>query len=232
MTDDLHSHQPLCQLLLEHQLHFIMTCKEESHQALYREVELLSRVEGAIPSMTVRHWNGRYHEVRSYRWVEQDFGELSRAVPVRAGANALEVNWCEITITREDTGNPLYHNAWITSHELSEQTVPQVAAAGRAHWKVENENFNVLKNQGYHFEHNYGHGQQHLSAVLLTLLLLAFLIHTVLDLSCARYQAIRQKLGARRTFFNDLRTLTRYLYFSGWDELLAFMCQQLELAPG
>lgn len=224
MTDDLHSHQPLCQLLLEHELHFIMTCKEESHPALYREVELLSRLEDGIEEMTVRHWNGRTHELRTYRWVEQ--------VPVRAGADALAVNWCELTVVREDTGKPRYHNAWITSHELTKETVPQVAAAGRAHWKVENENFNVLKNHGYHFEHNYGHGKQHLSAVLLTLLLLAFLFHTVLDLSCAPYQAIRQKLGARRTFFNDLRTLTRYFYFPTWDELLAFMCRRLELAPG
>jgi hypothetical protein len=222
LADDLHSHQPLCDLLLEHQLHFIMTCREESHRALYREVELLGRVEDGIDSLTVRHWNGRYHEVRTYRWVE--------GVPVRAGAKALAVNWCEITITRQDTGKRLYHNAWITSHTLNNKTVVQVTAAGRAHWKVENENFNVLKNHGYQFEHNYGHGQQHLSAVLLTLLLLAFLFHTVLHLSCAQYQAIRQKLGARRTFFNDLRTLTRYLYFSSWDELLLFMCRQLELA--
>jgi hypothetical protein len=221
LADDLHSHQPLCELLLEHKLHFIMTCREESHRALYREVELLGRVEDGIDSLTVRHWNGRYHELRTYRWVEK--------VPVRAGAKALAVNWCEITILREDTGKQLYHNAWITSHALNKQTVVQVAAAGRAHWKVENENFNVLKNHGYQFEHNYGHGQQHLSAVLLTLLLLAFLFHTVLDLSCAQYQAIRQKLGARRTFFNDLRTLTRYFYFPSWNEMLTFMCQQLEL---
>jgi len=224
LTDDLHSHQPLCELLLGHKLHFIMTCREESHQALYQEVGLLTRVEGAIETMTVRHWNGRYHELRTYRWVEQ--------VPVRAGAKSLEVNWCEITIVRQDTGKQLYHNAWITSHELNEKTMPEVAEAGRAHWKVENENFNVLKNRGYHFEHSYGHGKQHLSTVLLTLLLLAFLFHTVLHLSCSQYQAIRQELGARRTFFDDLRALTRYLYFVSWDELLTFMCRRLELAPG
>ena len=224
LTDDLHSHQPLCELLLEHQRHFVMTCKEESHQALYQEVALLSQLEGAIQEMRGRHWNGRYHALRTYRAVEQ--------VPVRAGADALAVNWCELTVTREDTGKRLYHNAWITSHELNERTVSQVAAAGRAHWKVENENFNVLKNRGYHFEHNYGHGKQCLSKVLLTLLLLAFLFHTVLHLSCGRYRAIREALGVRCTFFNDLRALTRYLYFPGWDELLTFMYQQLELAPG
>jgi hypothetical protein len=59
LTDDLHSHQPLCQLLLEHRLHFIMTCKKQSHTALYQEVELLKKIEGAVASMTVRHWNGR-----------------------------------------------------------------------------------------------------------------------------------------------------------------------------
>ncbi len=107
-----------------------------------------------------------------------------------------------------------------------------MVAAGRARWKVENETFNVLKNQGYHFEHNFGHGQQYLSAVLLSLLFLAFLFHTALHLSCPMYQAIRHALGARRNFFNDLRALTHYLYFPGWDEMITFMFQKLELDTG
>jgi len=115
---------------------------------------------------------------------------------------------------------------------LTPETVSQVVASGRAHWKVENENFNVLKNQGYHFEHNYGHGKEHLSSVLLTLLLLAFLMHTVLQLSSAQYIAIRKKVGARRTFFNDLRALARYICFADWEAFMSFMCYQLELTPG
>ena len=104
-----------------------------------------------------------------------------------------------------------------------------MVASGRSRWKVENEGFNVLKNRGYNFEHNYGHGSQYLSAVLLTLLLLAFLFHTALGLGSQVYQAVRRALAVRRTFFNDLRALTRYLYFSGWEELLTFMYVQLEL---
>jgi hypothetical protein len=196
LTDDLHSHQPLCELLTANKMHFILTCKEDSHQTLYQEVKLLSRIEGAVQTMTTTRWTGRYREEWTYRWVEQ--------VPLKTGSQALPVNWCEITIMRQDTGQRLYHNAWITSHALTIKTVPEVVAAGRAHWKVENENFNVLKNRGYNFEHNYGHGKQHLSAILITLLLLAFLIHTVLHLSCLVYQAIRQALGPRRTLFNDL----------------------------
>lgn len=85
--------------------------------------------------------------------------------------------------------------------------------------------------RGYHFAHNYGHGTQHLSAVLLTLLLLAFLFHTVLDLGSLIYQAIRRELGSRHTFFDDLRALTRDIYFASWQQLHAFMYQQLDLGP-
>jgi hypothetical protein len=142
------------------------------------------------------------------------------------------VNWCEVTVVREDTGKRLYHSAWLTCHELTQEAVPEVVAAGRAHWKVENENFNVLKNRSYRLEHNYGHTKQYLSTVLLSLLLLAFLFHAALHLSNLQCQAIREDLGARRTFFNDMRALTRYMYFDSWTHLLGFMYEQLELAPG
>jgi hypothetical protein len=204
-------------------MHFILTCKPESHKTLYEELSLLERVEGAISTKVVRKWNGRYHERRVYRWAE--------SLPLRRGSKAQQVNWCEVTVINEDTEKQLYHNAWATDHSLNEQRVVEVVASGRSRWKVENEGFNVLKNRGYNFEHNYGHGQQHLSMVLLTLLLLAFLFHTALDLSCSMYQAVRSELAVRRTFFNDLRALTRYLYFASWHDMLTFMYQRLDLAP-
>ena len=204
-------------------MHFILTCKPESHETLYEELALLEDVEDAISTKVVRKWSGRIRERWVYRWAEW--------LPLRKGSEPLAVNWCELTVSNEATGKQLYHNAWATDHALNEQLVVEVAANGRSRWKVENEGFNVLKNRGYNFEHNYGHGQQHLSTVLLTLLLLAFLFHTALDLNCLMYQAVRRELAVRRTFFNDLRALTRYLYFASWQELLTFMYQRLELAP-
>jgi hypothetical protein len=223
LADDLHCHQPLCELLLKHKMHFILTCKPESHEALYEELALLERVDSAISTQVVRKWNGRYHERWVYRWAEH--------LPLRGDLKALMVYWCELTISNEATGKQLYHNAWATDHTLNEHLVVDVVANGRSRWKVENEGFNVLKNQGYNFEHNYGHGQQQLSTVLLTLLMLAFLFHSALDLTCLMYQAVRRELAARRTFFNDLRALTRYFYFASWQQLLAFMYQRLDLAP-
>jgi hypothetical protein len=223
LTDDLHAHQPICELLRTCRMHFILTCKVESHPTLYEELALLTGVEGGVLTRRVRQWNGRFHEEWIYQWAEH--------LPLRGDDKTLHVNWCDLTILRADTDEQLYHNAWITDQALDERRVVTVARDGRSRWKVENEGINVLKNQGYHFEHNYGHGQQHLSTLLLTLLLLAFLFHTVLALSSTRYRAVREELATRRTFFNDLRALTRYLYFPSWQQLLTFMYQQLEIAP-
>jgi hypothetical protein len=181
----------------------------------------LSKVQDAHQTHMVRRWAKNHYEQWRYHWVEQ--------VPIRAGEKALRVNWCEVTVVREDTGEQIYYNSWITSHELTAQTIEEVADAGRARWKVENEGFNVLKNQGYQFEHNFGHGHQQLAAVLLTMLFLAFLFHSVLHLTSPLYQALRQAIGARREFFNHLRALTCYLYFPGWDEMLDFMALKQEL---
>jgi len=189
LTDDLHCHQPTCELLAEHEMYFILTCKEDSHIALYEELALLERVEGAIGSQSVRRWNGRYHERWLYHW--------ANSLPLRRGADALLVNWCELTIVNEATGERLYGNAWATNHTLNAATVQDVTAGGRSRWKVGNEGINVLKNQGYHFEHNFGHGKAHLSNILLCFLLLAFLMHSVLHLTCERYQSVRKALGAR-----------------------------------
>jgi len=222
LGDDLYSNQPLCQLILANKFNFIFVCKPDSHQILYEWLDSLA-ASGDIDQVTLRRFNGRFAEIVTCRFVED--------VPLRGGEGALLVTWCEVTITHAKTGEQLYYNTFVTNHQLTEQTVISVADAGRTRWKVENENNNVLKTKGYHLEHNFGHGQQYLASFLLTLNLLAFLFHSVLELVDAKYRLLRQALGARRTFFNDIKTLTRYLYFQSWHHLLDFMIKQLELEP-
>lgn len=222
LGDDLYAHQPFCQLVLQNNLNFIFVCKPDSHQKLYEWLDFLqAKPDEELPTRIRRHWNGKFAEIWTYRYINQ--------VPLRAGDKALAVNWCELTITREDTGQQLYRNSFVTNYHIDDDNVEAIIEAGRARWKTENEGNNILKNRGYHLEHNFGHGQQHLSATLLTLNLLAFSFHTILHLIDQRYQRLREHLGARQTFFNDIRTLTRYLCFDSWDHLLNFMIAQLEL---
>lgn len=222
LGDDLYCNHPLCQLALEQKFNFIFVCKPDSHKILYEWLDFLA-ANNDIDQLTVHRWNGRFIEIETYRYVND--------VPLRGGEEALAVSWCELTLTHAKTGEQLYHNAFATNHRLTEHTVVPIVKAGRARWKSENENNNVLKTKGYHLEHNFGHGTQYLSSFLMTLNLLAFLFHTVLELVDDKYRLLRQELAARQTFFNDIRTLTRYLCFDGWQHLLDFMIEQLELEP-
>lgn len=222
LGDDLYANQPLCQLIAEiyHQ-YFIFTCKPQSHTGLYEWITFLDKNQG-IAEVTQRHWSGKHGEIWQYRFSNQ--------VPLRNGDDAMLVNWLELVITREETGKVLYHNCFTTNHVITADNVTLIARIGRTRWKIENENNNTLKTKGYHLEHNFGHGQQDLANVLATLNMLAFLIHTVQEISEPAYQRLRQALGARKTFFEDLRALTRYLIFDSWSDLFLFMEEGLKCA--
>jgi hypothetical protein len=222
LGDDLYSHQPMCQQCLELGMNFIFTALPDSHPALYERLHVLE-VLRAIESLEIRQLHQKTPSLDRYRYVN--------LVPLRETQPAQLVNWCELTVIRESDGQVLYHNAFITHHRLSQDTVVQVIAAGRSRWKTENENHNVLKTKGYHLEHNFGHGQQHLASFLLTLNLLAFLFHTVLHLVDSSYQQIRQQRGTRRGFFQDILSLTKYLLFNSWQHLIDFMLSDAKPSP-
>jgi len=219
LGDDLYSRQPLCEQALAAGLNFIFVCKPSSHQTLYEWLDGLSTTP-SVHTLTQERRKGKRRERDTYRF--------ANALPIRDGDDALEVNWCELTTTDSD-GKVLYCNAFISNHAIQAGNVAAIVQAGRARWKVENENNNTLKTLGYHLTHNFGHGQQHLSALLVTLNLLAFLLHTVLDMMDAKYQLIRAKLPSRKMFFQHIQALTCYLCFESFDALLDFMMRGLRL---
>ncbi len=220
LGDDLSSKQPFCALALDKGFNFILVCKPDSHPKLYERLAFW-QANDAMAECEQRHWNGRFTEVTLVRYLND--------VRLRSGDDALPINWVEITVVNATTGEQLYHNSWITNHLLTADNVVAVAQAGRGRWKIENENNNVLKTKGYHLEHNFGHGKQYLSAFLLSLNLLAFLFHTVLEWGDDKYALLRQVLARRQTFFNDIQAFMRYMVFDSWDHLMDFMIRGLEL---
>jgi hypothetical protein len=234
--DDLYCKQPLCELMLDEGLDFILVCKEDSHKTIYDYVEFLKE---DIQTIVKRRWTGKHYEIDTYRFLN--------GLPLRDSKDALDVNWCELISTVEvdeeeesedkvegaretkTKDKVIYKNAFATNFEITKKNVKEIVADGRGRWKVENENNNVLKTKGYHLEHNFGHGKKNLSTLLLTFNILAFLVHTVLDMMDKKYQLIRRELPSRMTFFSDLRALTRYIYFDSWDELMNFMLRGLEV---
>jgi hypothetical protein len=221
LGDDLYCHQPFCRQVLAQGCDFLFTCLPASHATLYEWVSDLERA-GALGSVTHTRWTGRQRLTDTYRFAS--------ALPLRDSDDALLVHWCEL-VTTDASGKTLYRGAWATSHAITAHNVIDVAQAARSRWKIENENNNTLKTKGYHFEHNFGHGRQHLSSLLASMMLLAYLMHTVLDLLDERYRAVRAQLPSRITFFEHLRALAQYLPFESWDELFDFMLEGLKPAP-
>lgn len=219
LGDDLYCHQPLCELILKEGLNFILTCKPDSHETLYQWVDELASL-GTVKTITKKRRDKKIFVTDTYRFVNQ--------LPLRDSDDALMVNWCELVTTQKD-GTVIYKNAFATNHEITQDNVAHIVADGRTRWKIENENNNTLKTKGYNLEHNFGHGKKNLSSLLATLNILAFLFHTVLDMTDEKYRLIRKKLPSRKTFFDDIRALTKYMYFKTWNDLLIFMMRGLEM---
>ena len=224
LGDDLFSRQPICQAVLAEGGHFLFVCKPDSHPAIEDfltgiTLETLTdqdapRTGAGRGDRSAKVRIGKKRTTYRYRWLND--------VPLRGDEKSMTVNWFSIEIC-DAKGGVTYRNSFISDLAVHAGNVAAMAAAGRARWKIENEAFNTLKTKGYNLEHNFGHGQRHLSAVLATLNLLAFACHTVCDLADKGWMAARRELVVRRGFFQTLVALTAYIVFPSWSHLLHTM---------
>jgi len=116
---------------------------------------------------------------------------------------------------------------FVTDLRITRGNARLLVRGGRARWKIENETFNPLKNQGYHYEHNYGHGQQYLSVVFAMLMMLAFLVDQTQQLCCPLFQAVWKKLGSKRALWDNLRSHFRHSTFQSMKHLYEVILHDL-----
>lgn len=206
LGDDLFACQPIAAAVQQAGGNFIFTCKPTSHRTI---AEYLNGAELEEHRQTTVTRGKRTTTI--YRWLSE--------VPIRATEDALSVNWFSIEILNAK-GKRTYYNSFVTDLPVTSGTVAELAACGRARWKIENETFNVLKTNGYNLEHNFGHGQETLASVLVTLNLLAFAFHTAARWAVLAWRKAVIARGATYRFFEHLRTVTAYVVFENWDHLL------------
>ena len=203
LGDALFSCQPLAEAVLATGADFLFVCKRDGHKTLYEYVDGAPLDERTVTERKP----GKRSLTYRYRW--------SEAVPLRDGKDPLTVNWLGVTIT-DDKGKVTYDGAFVTSLPIVADNVVEVAACARARWKIENESFNVLKNNGYNLAHNFGHGKKYLARTFAAMNLLAFAFHTACDCLETLWQKAREAVGARARFFQDLHTITAYVLFPSW----------------
>jgi hypothetical protein len=208
--DALFSKQPIIEDILNHKFHYLFAAKPTDHEYMMQWVEGSERVAG----ITFTDQKGRLHE---YQWLNQ--------VPLNGGKNSIAVNFlgCKITgKNKAGTEEVLYKNSWVTDILISEDNITTLVRTARCRWKNENECFNVMKNHGYCMEHNYGHGQKHLSLNFYLLTLLAFSFHQIFELVDLQYKRCREKFGSKKHFWEKLRSWIDLLIFATWEKLLDF----------
>jgi len=206
LGDDLFACQPIAEAVQKAGGNFIFTCKPTSHQTV---TEYLHGADLEEYRQTIVTRGKRTTTI--FRWLS--------AVPIRATQDALTINWFSIEIQNQK-GKRTYYNSFVTDLPVTSATVAELAACGRARWKIENETFNVLKTNGYNLEHNFGHGKETLASVLVTLNLLAFAFHAAAALAVLAWRNAVTARGATYQFFEHLRTVTAYVVFERWDHLL------------
>ena len=188
--DALSANAPHIEELRRHNLRFILGVKAGDHKHLFTHVTQAER-EGRTTEFALQE-GGITHRFR-----------FLNDVPLNESNANVRVNFLEYWETQD---GKIRHFSWITDFTIDYHNACQLMRGGRARWKIENETFNTLKNQGYHFEHNFGHGNNHLSVVLAMLMMLAFAIDQAQQLACQLFQAAWEKCSSKRFLWERMRS--------------------------
>lgn len=208
--DDLFSRQPVIEATVAARMHYIYVAKPTSHKYLMEWLDAypkLNEIEIVDPEKEVRH---------VYKWMN--------TVPLHGGEDTINVNYFSYQMfTKNKQGEEIigYQNSWVTDLEITGNNVQTLVKGGRCKWKIENECFNTLKNQGYCIDHSYGHGEN-LSFNFYLLTLIAFAFHQVFELTDKLFQTCRKQLGSKKNLWEHIRSYLKLFVFDTWEQLLSF----------
>jgi hypothetical protein len=195
VEDGLSSNGPHIKDLLKYRMHFILGAKPGDHPYLFEKAaDAISKGS----ALTWETYDPKKGERKSYTAVAN--------LPPNESHSDLLINFVSCTVEKGDKSTNF---SWVTDLPIAPKTkfLELIERGGRSRWKIENETFNTLKNQGYHFEHNYGHGFNHLCTVLMLLMMLAFLVDQVQQIACPLFRAAYAKMKCKRDLWEKLRAL-------------------------
>jgi len=207
--DGLSPNAPHIRDMEKYNLHYILGVKPGDHKFLFNYVERAVR-DGRALELKVED-NNDPDITHSFR--------ILNGVPLNQSNQDLLVNFIEYWEYSDKAGKVTYHNSWVTDFSLRKENVYTIMRGGRARWKIENETFNTLKNQGYHFGHNYGLGKKYLAVVFAMLMMLAFLIDQIQQLCCALFQSVWKKLKSKKALWESMRSYFKCYIVKSMAEL-------------
>jgi hypothetical protein len=225
LTDALHATLPLLDLLEKLELGFVLAVKPGSHSKLFEGLDKKETFNQVYHFEEEEQIGDKVKKqrIKHYRFCN---GVLLNHSGTNRSVNFLEF-W-ETTQWVDSKGRlqqQKKHFSWVTDYSLYTSSCKQIVAAGRSRWKIENETFNTLKNQGYEFEHNFGHGYKNLANNFSALMLLAFFVDQLQEMRCPLFQSCLSKVfGKRSRLWLKLKAIYSFfpIEFTSFTEFLSF----------
>jgi hypothetical protein len=222
--DALGANAPHIKDITDYELSYILAVKPTGHTTLF------STVNFHESQKEVRHIE-RQRKIgdKIEKTVTEKFRYINRVeLNDKSGCITNFLEYWETTEWKDSKGKQhrqKRHFSWVTDIELTDQNIEKIMRGGRARWKIENETFNTLKNQGYEFEHNFGHGKKNLSRVFVAMMMLVFLFDQAQEIGCTLFQeALTKCHGKRSRLWQKVRGLYQWdVVLSSWTQLLEFI---------
>lgn len=212
VEDALYANGPHLRQILENKWHFIVNIKPKSHKTLFKAFEHRQAI-GAVKSYQWRDKKGTIHRFR-----------YTNNLPLNEDSPDVRIN--VLMYEEENKNGKVQKFSWASSIKLGKPIVSKVMRIGRARWKIENETFNTLKNQGYEFKHNFGHGFNHLSTFLAFLMLLAFQTDQIFQRCNELFNRIWNKAKTKVKVWEIARSLFMTLNIYSFNELYQVLASQ------
>lgn len=205
VEDALSANAPHIKLIEQLYMKYIIGVKPNDHEYLFDWVKNLDKTEFEyIDEKDLHH---------KFSFVNE--------VPLNYANEDFKINFLEYWET--DKNGKIKHFTWITNVKISISNVSKLMRGARARWRIENETFNTLKNQGYNFEHNFGHGKENLCTVMGIMMILVFLIDQTQLLCCKLFQHAKK---VERTFYSlweSMRAIFRFSFVDSWENVFTSM---------
>ncbi len=214
VEDGLSSNAPHIADLKESKMRYLLGAKPGDHAHLFEQV-ITAGDENRLETLT------QLDPVNPQ--VIQSETQYVSDLALNASNQSVRVNFLQHFEFDRSSGEVCKRFSWVTDINLDRSLLLKFSAGARSRWRIENETFNTLKNQGYHFEHNYGHGKKNLSTVFMLLMFLAFMVDQIQEACCPVFAAVLEKFKSRRSLWEKLRSHVSHFVFNSFAELWQVM---------
>ena len=211
IEDALYANEPHIEQIQNNGWDFILNVKPSSHKILFKLFEA-RKERNQLKEHTYKEGNSTHH----FYWMNN--------VTLNGQGN-IRVNF--LYYEQHLANGKVKRFSWVTSLKIRKTNVDQIMRGGRCRWKIENEQFNTLKNQGYHFEHNYGHGYNHLCNVMAHLMLLAFLVDQMVQAFNRTFNLVWKEIKARNRLWERIRAIYLSFLVNSFNELFDIIAHNI-----